>query len=303
MTVAPRQAPSAEAIAAVAELPLLHKVVVHLIALDPERPSSFNEVHRLALADPILAVHVLHLANSASSAPLTDLDSMRIAVARLGSKRLTQLAMMASTRRRAAPPTDAQRELWRHSVSVAVATQLMVEIHPIVGIGTASAYTSGLLHDIGRFAMLDDAPNEVHRVDAMGWDEPDGLVAAEHRVFGYDHTELGDLVCEHWALPDRLRHVVIGHHQPLRADWATHAMPLTKLVATVQIADRFATLLAHTEGWDDLDHRERAALAASHCFDPRWLEAPITSERLADLSQRVNSETAASMRLIGLSSD
>ena len=40
------------------------------------------------------------------------------------------------------------------------------------------------------------------------------MIAAEEKVLGYSHPEVGRLLAEKWNLPPKLIHVILHHHQP-----------------------------------------------------------------------------------------
>lgn len=285
---------------AASQVPVLRTTVHHILGLSADAPGTFNELNRLASIDPGLAVHVLNRVNATGVAPLSELESVRVAIARLGVHHVDDLMIALASSASFSPTGPAHIALWRHSIAVAVAAQLVVEAHPIHSIPSSTAYTCGLLHDIGRFVLIDEAPRDAAMIEARRWETIDELVAAETGVLGFDHADIGDLVCAQWGLPERIHRVVRDHHRPLRADWADKGDAVTRLIAVIQAADRLTTLDSLHDSWFDLERHARSAFVAEHCFDPRWFGAPIHPDRLADLWERVTGEVDSALRELQL---
>jgi putative nucleotidyltransferase with HDIG domain len=72
------------------------------------------------------------------------------------------------------------------------------------------AYTAGLLHDIGRFAMLSCWPREYSHLLATS-QATDGL-QLEFESLGVSHTEAGAFLLQRWGLPSNLVEVAREHH-------------------------------------------------------------------------------------------
>lgn len=76
-----------------------------------------------------------------------------------------------------------------------------------------SAYTAGLLHDIGCFAMLSCWPREYDSLLATC--PPADLLQREVQTLGVNHAEAGAFLLQHWGLPVELVEVSREHHGPL----------------------------------------------------------------------------------------
>lgn len=73
-------------------------------------------------------------------------------------------------------------------------------------------FTAGLLHDIGRIALMETVPEQYNNVSS----ELTGsaLIAAEQEAVGISHTEAGYELASHWNLPPEIAEPVRFHHQP-----------------------------------------------------------------------------------------
>src|SRR5205823_4063863 len=77
-----------------------------------------------------------------------------------------------------------------------------------------ACYTAGLLHDIGRLALLRNCRDKYKLVLAQQASGKDfDLLQSERSVFGIDHCEAGASIIDYWELPKELRDVVLLHHQ------------------------------------------------------------------------------------------
>src|SRR6185436_13768771 len=97
----------------------------------------------------------------------------------------------------------------------------------------SGVFSAGLLHDIGRVALVQIVPKHYERVSPslMGLD----LVKTEGEVLGLTHTEAGYELALHWGLPPELAECIRFHHTP------QHASEERRVIASiVNIADAVA---------------------------------------------------------------
>jgi putative nucleotidyltransferase with HDIG domain len=221
------------------ELPLLPAVVSEVLALNANSDDYFDRLLHLAERDPPFAISVLRCANSASSAPLTAIVSLEQAVTRLGTQRCAGLILAMAVIKVFVPRSEAQRNLWIHSLQTALFARMFCQRIPAVKSNPGQAYLCGLLHDIGRFVQFEGAPADLTRVDDMHWASPQELIDAERSALGYDHSLLGWHACTKWSLPATIGEVVRRHHEVLPA----RCQESDELVRVVQWADKLSTAL------------------------------------------------------------
>jgi hypothetical protein len=76
------------------------------------------------------------------------------------------------------------------------------------------AYTAGLLHDIGRLAMMRAwLPRYAALLDSATQD-PSALLDLESRESGVCHTSAGSTLIREWKLPDVFAEIALHHHDP-----------------------------------------------------------------------------------------
>jgi len=135
-------------------LPPFSPVAVRLLLVLADERVSFKEVSRLIAFDPVLAGEVLRMANSGLYGRGIRIGSLLEAMARLGTGKLSQIAVTAALWRglpsRTAPFV---RDWWRHSIAAALIAQQCSQDLP-----ADLAYTAALLHGVGQLALFEDAP-------------------------------------------------------------------------------------------------------------------------------------------------
>jgi len=225
------------------ELPILPTVIVRLLALDTGGENYFEQVLELAQEDPTFALRIIRLSNSATSAPVNPITSLREAVVRLGVKTVTEFVRSMAVMRIFLPTTVGEKSLWVHSIQVAVGAKLIAQVVPALKVNPEQAYLCGLLHDIGRFVLFDRETDQLNMIENTHWQTPVQLVESERELYGYDHSELGKRVCEKWALPQIITDVVAKHHEFDLPDRLLADSSLAHLIRIVQMADFFSVLM------------------------------------------------------------
>jgi HD-like signal output (HDOD) protein/signal transduction histidine kinase len=88
------------------------------------------------------------------------------------------------------------------------------------------AYLAGLLHNVGRLALLATAPKE-YAFNFTARDDED-LCAVEQRTLQITHTEAGAWLIERWQLDSFLADAVLYHHEPSERLESAH--PLIRIL-------------------------------------------------------------------------
>lgn len=259
------------------ELPLLPQVLVRILQLDIKADDFFEQFEHLSKQDPGLAVRVVSLANSAASAPATPISTIKNAITRMGARTIADLVASLGVQRVFMPTQPGQVRLWTHSVEVAVATRQIARLLPQLQVDLGHAYLLGLLHDIGRFVMLEHAAPALLKVDESHWHSPDELIESDIAVYKFTHSELGYLACLHWGLPQAIADVVRVHHDPLPGTFANGSLEAATFC--VQIADRLCVSLIANQDLDDMTEADIEERIGADCLR--------TEEERAILSETV----------------
>lgn len=253
---------SADIEARIDTLPTLPAVVTEIIGLDPASDAFHLKLRQLALHDPPLAVRVIAVANSATYASVTPVLSLQEALMRLGSRQVAHFVTSVSVMRVFVPRSEGHRNLWRHSIQVAVAART-IAASSLRGVEPQQAYVVGLLHDIGRFVMFEHDPLDFEAVEGTHWTTPSDLLDAEREVCGFDHADLGWRAAKRWRLPDVLADAIRLHHAT-RFDTSV-PLPFERLVRVVQLADALSCVLLNQNRFAALDSTTRRKLVEPIC--------------------------------------
>lgn len=94
-----------------------------------------------------------------------------------------------------------------------------------------AAFTAGLLHDIGRFALAETASQRYANVPRRLRGEE--LLNAENEHLGIAHPEAGYLLALQWDLPRDIAEAIRLHHHPVAASEASPLAGITALAAAM----------------------------------------------------------------------
>jgi putative nucleotidyltransferase with HDIG domain len=195
----------------------LPATVARLAALVVREDWSVAEAAHLVEFDPALTGRLVQMANSAATAGLSPVATVRDAILRVGIGPVLAFATASGLKkqlRRALPEYGlSEGQLWRHAVATALAAELLsgpsrVTLPPEV-------FTAALLHDVGKIVLARFLNADHLRSLAIARKEGGASsLEAEIAVLGANHAELGALVARHWTLPERLAVGIAHHHTP-----------------------------------------------------------------------------------------
>ena len=75
-----------------------------------------------------------------------------------------------------------------------------------------SAYTAGLLHNLGTLGLMSAYPDEYNRMLEVSDDFGFDLLKTERDLFELDHCAAGAYLAQDWDFPDELAAVIATHH-------------------------------------------------------------------------------------------
>ena len=199
--------------------PGMPATAARLLPLLQNPDSSASKIEDILRYDPGLTANILKLTNSAYFGLSSRVSSVRQAVMLLGWKRLMQLVMtmcMSALMKKSIPGYDLPRgELWRHSIAVSVAADLLVKSLSVSD--ADEVFTAALLHDIGKLILGDYVQDDLENIEVMV-DKGISFEVAEFIVLGTNHAHIGARILQSWALPQELVNAVSWHHDPESCD-------------------------------------------------------------------------------------
>lgn len=211
-------------------IPCAPAILPKLLKLMESDIVEASDIERLILADPGLATAVLRLANSAYFSRSRKCEDISEAMLRLGSITLYHLAATSAAGRWLNHPVQGYGwetgDLARHSLCVAVAAEVLAERSRVCKPETA--YTAGLIHDVGKLAMAYANMNALEEVEQELPDRKSSWREIEHELLGYDFTDVSRLLLKNWGFPPSL--VAVGALHPRPALAAPEDRPLVTLI-------------------------------------------------------------------------
>ena len=208
----------------------LAKLLSELGGLEgPARSPLSDRVVELFACDPAAAADLLRQANRDARQCI---ENLRQAAESLPADDLFAILAAASPTVPAAEGFDLAA-FRRHSLAVAVAARILSERMP--GGDPERAYLCGLLHDVGKLAMLALLPKSFLRAVEAARDGKSSLATREREILGVDHALVGKRLAELWRLGPAVTQVAWMHHQPLEA--IPSSLEHGRLAAVVGLAD------------------------------------------------------------------
>jgi putative nucleotidyltransferase with HDIG domain len=202
--------------------------------LDSDVP--VKQVVKLLRMDPALSAEILRVSNSALYGLSRNVDSVSHAVVVLGGDAVKRLALTVSLGRFTQNFMKHQglRRCWDHSVACALIAE---DLAQYTDQGRDRAYTTGLLHDVGRLALLACFPEEYENLLSVVQENDFDFRTTERRMFEIDHCSAGDWLCKSWNLPDDITNAIARHHE--------EDLQPRSLVALISAADQVASSMGY----------------------------------------------------------
>jgi HD-like signal output (HDOD) protein len=201
---------------ALRELPPFPAIATKLLRLFASEDVEMREVVALIRADTAFSSELLRVANSPIYGLRAQVSSLHHAIVILGFDTLRSFAMTISMKNflRPAMRIDILRRVWRHSLACALICEDLAGLCWKTGDRGARdrAYTAGLLHDLGRLALLVKYPQEYANLLAVVVENPFDLLESERALFDVDHCEAGSYLATAWKFPPEIAEVAAGHH-------------------------------------------------------------------------------------------
>lgn len=191
---------------------LLNKLLVSIDDVD----ANFDEVVNLVEMDPGLTAKLLQICNSAFFGPSEPVITIRAAVTEAGYQAIYLLvAMIKGTETfKVAAASNEASQIWWHSVVTAYATRYVAEAAQS---DSGAAFTSGLLHDIGKVVMLKANPDHYRIILKRAVETRTSPFDFEIASHGFSHADVGAALLERWQLPASLVNGVTFHHNFINA--------------------------------------------------------------------------------------
>ncbi len=223
-----------EFVASIEHLPLFTGMATQLIQSVDRDDITSGELAKQISGDAALVAQLLRMVNSPFYGLRRSVGTVNDAIAILGFALIRRIVVAAVLQRPLFAylhDTASARVFWRHQLLVA---SIARHLHVQKGGDGDVAYMAGLLHDVGRLAMLVKFPNATDTLLAGRDIDDDDAPERERRRFGFDHAEVGAALLELWDVPETMVTAAGQHADELEPD--------DPVAATVW----HANLLSHT---------------------------------------------------------
>ena len=214
----PAPKPVDKIIDSITGLPPFPEVARRILELSRDPDASHKEIAEVIKYDDAITANCLKLCNSSYYSLTVKVFSITQAVNMLGLKNIIMIAL-ASTKSLAAFAKAQQKycltkgELWRHSVTTAIISQLLLKKANIEE--DSILFTAALLHDFGKIVLDQYVEGDIDNLIELTQKEGLSLIDAEEQVFGIDHADLGGIIAEEWNFPNMLVQSIRNHHHEI----------------------------------------------------------------------------------------
>lgn len=216
-------------------VPSLPEVVTQVCRLVNDPASDAKQVNAIMVKDAAMAAKMLRMVNSVYyglSEPVRDLEQ---AIVILGFKTIRSIALSISVLNlfQQQSANFNMKAFWTHSAVSACLCRLIAAKAKICD--PEFAFTIGLLKDIGKIILVENAAEETRAIIAVAREFRLNFTKAAREVLDTDDAEIGAWLCEHWELEAKLVQAIRHQNDLAKA-------PDPKLVAMCQLCEYLCAL-------------------------------------------------------------
>jgi len=179
------------------KLPTLPEVALKIRTAVEKGDNSAAEIAELLAQDTALSVRLLQLANSPLYRARTEIDSLQMAITRLGVRIVKELVIMLAIKQAFTTPNKALNEqfkqVWQTSVDVAAACRVLSKAHS--ELDAEHAVLAGLVHNVGALPIIELANHQPALV-------PD--VQSLKEITNQIQSSIGEKILSFWNFPASL---------------------------------------------------------------------------------------------------
>ena len=230
-------------------LPVLPAVSQKVLEMVDNPNSSMNDLADLIREDTVMSAKVLNVSNSALYGGLSEITDLGNACTRLGIKSVASIVQTIANENLYKVDDPAAKKimerLWHHAVATAHISNEISVLMATPNVGTY--HLAGLIHDIGKIALVDIIYSAADGPIADLKNNPDIF----HEIMSNYHALLGLHIVQQWNLPPEFAIAAFYHHDPNAAEteeWKS-------IAHTVSLANA----IAHISGWGS-EYKQDVAL-------------------------------------------
>jgi len=195
------------------KLPTLSHSAMKILNLTEDESTHLDELLKIIENDPPMLSKVLGVANILYLGYGYKITTVKDALFKIGFNTLRNItfgisifSLFKSSRQK----EITYRKLFKHSIATGVISKFISE--NIFDYNDDTAFTCGMLHDIGLFALhylKYEAYVKIENLVLQG----KTIAEAENEVIDLDHSIIGKWLSEWWGLPEEIGEVILYHHE------------------------------------------------------------------------------------------
>ena len=228
------------------KLPTINTVAFEVIQLCSDKEIPIPKLVKVISMDQSLSSQILKVANSSYYNFPRTIYSLDRAIVILGFNLLRDIAVSLSVFSffRGLDKTGQldYRKLWEHSLYTAISSKFLADSYDPDS--KDRLYLAGLLHDIGKLAMVQGLQKDYIFLTEKGDRENANLCFLEKKFLGFTHAEVGAKLLEIWNFPEDIVTLVNYHHTP---DAYNGTDNLASLIRLTYLGNMLAKLLDQPE--------------------------------------------------------
>jgi HD-like signal output (HDOD) protein len=198
-------------------LPLFPTDIDKLLSAAVKPSADGAELLRLIEHETKLRTELLKLAHSYFGLS-EDIQTIDDAVRQVGIQPLVQLIGISYARHVIQDEFASLKylnEYVNHSEEVSISCRILAEITGMERNEREVHALAGLIHDVGRLAILVASDRTGAHVLGTLWDKMSSVLQKEKARVGTNHCEVGMQICRKWNLSPVIQEGVLRHHTPL----------------------------------------------------------------------------------------
>ncbi|MBG0791862.1 MAG: HDOD domain-containing protein [Desulfovibrionaceae bacterium] len=207
-----------------------------------DESASADRIAKVVSTDMSLSAKLIKLVNSPLYGFPQAIDSISRAVALVGGKELSTLALGISTInyfKDIPPELIDMKSFWRHSITCGIFAKILAGTQH--GLSPERFFIAGLLHDVGRLILFKKLPYASSEAMLFARENSIPLAEAELSVMDFIHTDISVPLLRSWKFPRGLADMINFHHNPME-------FPNPLDPAVIHVADALANAVEISQG-------------------------------------------------------
>jgi putative nucleotidyltransferase with HDIG domain len=247
-------------------LPSLPAIVSQVMDVTANPESSAHDLMKAVLPDQSMCATILKIANSAFFGLPREVSSIEKAVMVLGFDEIKNIVLGKAVFNSFKELNDTNKndveKLWEHSFTCGLAAKVIAER---IRVSPSQLFIAGLIHDIGKLAMLITFPKLYsHFLQEMEENWRDNC-EKESENFFITHDEVAERILNKWLFPRSLVNAVGYHHRPEGGE------DVKLFASIVQISDMISHITSNSHTFSTSNYRSLLLSIKPDLFD-MWRE-------------------------------